>query len=342
MTTKAVATNKKPDAVIKNMQIAKNGVLDVIKEFMQLNLDYGEIPGVKGQTLFAAGADKLAKFLGVVPDYTTESETIDPTTGFVYYRVKCRLIDQNKTMESGVTIYGSSAIKVCHSFEKKYRERWDKQVNRKVPSSAADMVDKANTIISMAEKRAFVAAIKTEAMTRELFKEGYEVDELTGEILSDYSADETETAAAIKRLFTATNERGFSSDEVKRFAYNRYHVESITELGLEELEELLTGYVTNWAVIKKGEKRRKIESDTTNKSSDKNPSDNQEGFQNKTNQKSENDAQQSQIPLEGEVMDSGLKGGDVSRCMKCKKEYDKSKGGNGAFCQNCVGKVGKE
>ena len=53
--------------------------------------DYGIIPFTKKKQLLKPGAEKLAKFLGLVPSYIKLSEVEDWDKGFTFYKYKCVL-----------------------------------------------------------------------------------------------------------------------------------------------------------------------------------------------------------------------------------------------------------
>lgn len=289
---------------IKALQVQKNNVLDFLKEAMDEGLDYGTIPGTSGKSLFQPGADKLAKFLKLSPEFATESAIENFEQGFFYYRMKCTLRTPDGQM-------AGEAIKVCHSKEKKYRSL-----------STEAVLDKVNTIISMAEKRAFVAAVKRAAMASEIFKESYEVDEVTGEVLSLEEPEENEISLALKRLFAATSERGFLSEKVKETAYVKFQVDSMTKLNISQIEAMYSYYIDTFAPVSKGQSVKRIKPLEVAASPEP-PS------------KPVPDTPTTEVGQvtkhEGEVLESPK----YKKCVKCHQDKPVNDFHNGAFCNDC-------
>lgn len=196
-----------------------------VKSAMQENVDYGIIPGTNKPTLLKPGAEKLCslfrfsqrlQLIKSVEDFTGESHKNEP---FFYYHYRCQLWHGAELVAEGD---GS-----CNSWEKKYRYReakrlcprcqqptirssdkefycWSKQggcgakfslsfeaiVSQKagmVPNP--DIFDQLNTILKMAQKRAFVGAVLVACNASEFFTSDLEDIELpkpqpiTGEIV---------------------------------------------------------------------------------------------------------------------------------------------------------------
>lgn len=289
---------------VEEIQLHNNKVLDLLKDAMTEGLDYGNIPGTKGKSLFAAGADKLAKFIKVAPEYETEAAIENFEEGFFYYRVKCKLLDYGTNMIVG------GAVKVCHSKELKYRKL-----------SKYQLLDKTNAILSMAEKRAFVAAVKTCGLAREIFKETYEVDELTGDVLAE-EADEDETSIALKRLFTMAGERGFSSDEVKKLAKAKFGVQSMTELTITQIEAVMKFYVDTFKEVGRGNRAERIVPKTDEPTVAK-PADNPTVVAGTITR---HDGESFAEPAEGK------------KCLRCKQIKDASEF-HGGFCNECFAQL---
>lgn len=141
--------------------------------------DFGVIPGCGDKpTLLQPGADKLCRLFGIYPDFEILSETT--TDGFIRYVVKCSL--QNRNGE-----FMGSGIGSCNSAESKYRKSlnkvdtvvdWEATEEQKRIGQRVEKVSKKNktyiawevpitlpaweldnTILKMARKRAYVAAV---------------------------------------------------------------------------------------------------------------------------------------------------------------------------------------
>ncbi|MCE5270797.1 hypothetical protein LLH00_05885 [bacterium] len=141
--------------------------------------DFGVIPGCGDKpTLLQPGADKLCRLFGIYPDFEILSETT--TDGFIRYVVKCAL--QNRNGE-----FMGSGIGSCNSAESKYRKTlnkvdtvvdWEATEEQKRTGQRVEKTSKKgktyiawevpitlpaweldNTILKMARKRAYVAAV---------------------------------------------------------------------------------------------------------------------------------------------------------------------------------------
>lgn len=169
---------------------------EFIKAVLHQGTDFGTIPGTKKDTLYKPGAEKLNRFFGLrnapfvtidkVEDWTGAEHGGEP---FFHYRVRCDLVRNGEII--------ASAEGACNSWEKKYRWRnaqsvcpecgkpaiftdkkngsfycWRKkdgcgatfaandvritnQPAGQIPNP--DIYDTVNTILKMAQKRAYVA-----------------------------------------------------------------------------------------------------------------------------------------------------------------------------------------
>ena len=103
-----------------------NFMVEVTRQLMVQDTDYGVIPGTQKPTLLKPGAEKLCTLYGLSPEYILE-HSIEDWTGadhsgesFFYYRFKCRLTKNGILLGEGV---GS-----CNSWESKYRYREGKRL----------------------------------------------------------------------------------------------------------------------------------------------------------------------------------------------------------------------
>jgi len=320
---------------VKSIQIQTNNVLELLQKAMTEGVDYGTIPGTQGKSLFASGADKLAKFLRVAPRFHTEAAIEDFDQGLFYYRVKCTLVDYDTQHEVG------DAIKICHSKEKKYRIAYGK------PAAKEDVFDKVNTILSMAEKRAFVAAIRTYGLGREIFKESFEVDEVTGEILSAEEEDD-EKSQTMKRLFVTAAERGFEGEAIKTIAKKKWPVAHMNELSISQLQALDEWLLKSWRVVGRGHTAERLEA--PKEAVVDSPVEPAIEVYGQTDLTEEEIVQVVNEPLQGEVTkDTSLHEGETVKpspkfrtCAKCKKQLPVEEMANNMFCKACKLQVGKQ
>ena len=154
------------DKMRQMLEYVEKFVGSVLKD----NEDYAKLPGTPKPTLLQPGAEKICFAFALSPDFETitrvedsdrewsypswdkyTKQAVEKTArGYFRYEVKCRLIHR----ETGRC--WSSGIGVCESSERG-RE-----------------VSPANTIIKMAQKRAFVAAAKSAAFLSGRFTQDIE------------------------------------------------------------------------------------------------------------------------------------------------------------------------
>lgn len=102
------------DQSAKQLALLENYVKMVLRK----DEDYGVIPGTGGKpTLLKPGAANVIAAFNCYPDPHIETETVEPDTGFVFYRVRVDIIRQD-TGERRASGIGS-----CSSYETKYRYR---------------------------------------------------------------------------------------------------------------------------------------------------------------------------------------------------------------------------
>lgn len=146
-------TNHLPMPIADNTSLLAmhDSIAAMIQNYLKDGVDYGFVPGSKKQSLFKAGAERLAIAFGARPQYKLIDSEIDHNmvnnytdkygkkTSIGLYRmtVECKIIRNADQYILG------EAMGSCSSFESKYISR---------PR------DSENTILKMAQKRAFVAA----------------------------------------------------------------------------------------------------------------------------------------------------------------------------------------
>jgi hypothetical protein len=182
-----------------------------VKGVMVKGSDYGQIPGVEKNVLFKPGAEKLAEIYGLAPAYTFETKTEDWDKLFFYYQLRCTLNRGDRVVAEGL---GS-----CNSREDKYAWRWlwDNEVPKGMDTSSLkqktgtgkggrkwtkfrvpneDLASVVNTILKMACKRAFVAAVISATRSSDLFTQ--DVEDMPG-----FAADDDADPAAPPDHFAA-------------------------------------------------------------------------------------------------------------------------------------------
>jgi hypothetical protein len=165
MTTGMVPHNRS----LEQMKVDVQELGRMYEHLMQVNTDYGVIPGTPKPTLYKPGAELLCLRFGYSPSFETDSSQCDFTKGFIYYRITCKLYAQ-----SGVLV--GCGMGSCNNYEPKYRYRWlwsnevpadtdkAKMITRKKGNNPQyrienpDPMELDNTILKMAMKRAHIAA----------------------------------------------------------------------------------------------------------------------------------------------------------------------------------------
>lgn len=149
----------------------------LLREVMEPGIDFGPIPGTTtDRTLFKAGAEKLQILHGYAHEMHLVNEVLEWDPPFFHYRYRCDILDRRTGSLVGQA-YGS-----CNSAESKYAYRW--VTKSKIPADLdlrlvpqrkkrrgtrdwtvyripnPDIPDLVNTIDKMAQKRAFVGAVR--------------------------------------------------------------------------------------------------------------------------------------------------------------------------------------
>lgn len=218
----------------------------IIQKNLQENRDYGKIPGTDKPTLLKSGAEKVNMLFGLYPEYDFLRSTTDFDRGFFDYAIRCTLYRNSQPVAQGVGC--------CNSHEKKYRyvtksarqleeagidpgdavEFTDRYGGTKYRVEDPDIADKANTILKMAKKRAYVDATLQVASLSDLFTQDLE------DYDRQYQQESTETMTVKEALAI-------------RLSFGKHKGKSLKELWDEDrgyLDWLLNGEKTD-PVIRK-------------------------------------------------------------------------------------------
>lgn len=189
-------TNTTLSAVDIRAQV--NLIQEVMRAVMKNGTHYGTIPGCPKPSLFKAGAEKIAVTFRLAITSTAEDLS---TSDEAKYRVTATA----QTRE-GVDL--GSAIGVCSSLEEKYkwrkpvcdeefnetpenqrREVWKKGKDKayKVKQVRTEQADIANTILQMADKRAYVAVVRRVTAASDVFTQ--DIEDLPPEVAETINQD---------------------------------------------------------------------------------------------------------------------------------------------------------
>lgn len=241
-----------------------------VKEEMIEEADYGVIPGTKDKTLYDPGAEKLARRYELVPEFEAVSEIEDFEKGFFFYKYKCLLY------HGPTHILVGEAIRICTSKEKKYSqytkaEKWateeEKQnaigrkqntkyhttdlILRKTPD---EIIELSNTIISMAQKRAFVEAVRTATMTSSIFKGADVRADATAPDRPVTKAEDPYRNRIQMRLYATAKDHGWNDAWIHKAIKKKWDKDSLTNISTEQIEELTEFIITTYQTVNPGEK----------------------------------------------------------------------------------------
>lgn len=267
----------KPQGQVSEIKKDLASIQKLLKDAMTIDVDYGIIPGTQSKTLFDPGAEKLAKFFQLIPDYESTKEVEDFDKGFFYYRYKCKLTHFNTGKFAG------ASERSCNSFEKKFlsktvAETWasdedkaqtiSKKKNDKgyvmlvVKKSNIELIEGINSYQARAQKRAFVEAVRTATMASSIFgSDGADVEEAPNKPVT--KEQDPERIKVMGHLFGVASDRGYNPESVKQFCYKRFNVESMDNVSNKQMSDLSEYLVTNFEVVPKGEKPKQFGKATT-------------------------------------------------------------------------------
>ena len=141
------------ERVINHLIMVKKVVSEVLKEGKEGEGDYGIVPGTKKKALFKAGAEKLRMVFGLGVRFNLRDSEFDRYENFARYTYDCEVFH----LKTGTVIANCEGT--ANSQEKKYKER-SVYVERVYSGKEAIPVsDIQNTLMKMAQKRAFVGAV---------------------------------------------------------------------------------------------------------------------------------------------------------------------------------------
>lgn len=211
---------ERPDQGMANLtarQIRQhvNLIAEVMKEVMKQGTHFGIIPGCPKPSLFKPGAEKIAVTFRIA--VTTEVEDLS-TSDYKKYRVTCTAYAQDGTkLGSAVGTASSNETKyqwrkpVCdQEFEEceidRKREKWinTKTEPIKIKQIKTECDDLDNTILQMADKRAYVAVVRKVTAASDVFTQ--DIEDLPAEVQADIVA-EAQTSHAGKPAVAMPQEK---------------------------------------------------------------------------------------------------------------------------------------
>ena len=156
-----------------------------VKEILKEGEDYDQIPGTKKKSLLQPGAEKIKFAFGLEDQYSTTERFVDPDREWTYTASEWTGSDGNrKKVDITKTARGYFRYEVrCDLIHRKSGTAWGSCIGVCESSERGRETSPANTIIKMAQKRAFVGASKSAAFLSGRFTcdvEDYRGDQAVG------------------------------------------------------------------------------------------------------------------------------------------------------------------
>ncbi len=200
MENKLVAQQDKQVLSAAEVRTQVNLIQEVMKSVMKENTHFGIIPGCPKPSLYKAGAEKIAVTFRIAVKTEVENLSTDDHAKF-------------RITASACTAKGDflgSATGVCSSLEEKYkwkkpvcdeefeetpenrrREKWkagyyDRNAKKAMPAKKIKQIrvepaDIENTVLQMADKRAYVAVIRKVTAASDVFTQ--DIEDLPSEVI---------------------------------------------------------------------------------------------------------------------------------------------------------------
>lgn len=199
--------------------------------------DYGVIPYTKKMSLLKPGAEKLLKLFGFTAKMELVKEIEDFPNKLVLYKYRCVITHA----ASGTFI--ADAIRSCNNREKKHASK--------------DVYDVANTVESIAQKRALVAATVQATMASEIFDADVSENDDVAPNRTVTEEEDPHRNNIFSSLYGNASRRGMSNEWLHAAAKKKFNVDSLKDLSNTQLEELRDGIIEYYEEVATGEKPKR-------------------------------------------------------------------------------------
>lgn len=224
-----------------------NQIQYLLNAILRKGEHYDTIPGTQKLTLMQSGAEKIAYMFHLVPDYKMEKESIEGFPGHREYTCTCTLY------KDGVRV--GTAIASCSTMESRYRWRDGyEDTGQPIPSDARDrkqeyrrqgfgmkkvngnwvwvrfierqenpdIADTWNTVCQMAQKRAFVRAVRSTTAASDIFTQ--DIEDVPAEyVQSDYEVPNVdEDRAELGNMVDTLVRAGYEQSSCRRHIWDAY------------------------------------------------------------------------------------------------------------------------
>lgn len=184
-----------------------NLIQEVMKSVMKKDVHYGVIPGCQKPSLYKPGAEKIASTFRIT--VTSDVEDLS-TNDEKRFKVSC-----TAWTASGQKLGSSSGI--CSSNEEKYRwrrpvcdeefvefdgdrkrEKWIRKDGKgiKIKQIRTEPSDLENTILQMADKRAYVAVVRKVTAASDVFTQ--DIEDLPEDVVAEIEGAQTNGKPEVK------------------------------------------------------------------------------------------------------------------------------------------------
>jgi len=154
--------------VVMSPEQAKKAVAylqEVKQSIMTEGADYGTIPGCKRPSLWKPGAQKLCALFNLAPSYELESCVEDPNLRWEY-----DFYNTYKKQKETRAVRGFYSYRVkCSLHHRETNVLWGTGIGNCVQSEKGKQQAEPNTLLKMAQKRAFVQVVLDSTFSSELF-----------------------------------------------------------------------------------------------------------------------------------------------------------------------------
>ena len=230
-----------------------NQIQNLMKFVLKEGEHYGIIPGVQKPSLMQSGAEKICLMFHLVPHYEMVKEPIEGMPGHREYTCTCSLYDSDGVKRG-------EAVASCSTMESRYRWRdgWE-DTGEPIPGDARDrkqeyrkkglgmkkvngawlwvrfldrqenpdIADQWNTVCQMAQKRAFVRAVRSATAASDIFTQ--DIEEVPQYVEATYEAPveprptvSDDDRAELANLAETVQRAGYDIESGKRQIWSAY------------------------------------------------------------------------------------------------------------------------
>lgn len=191
-------------------------LLEFVAKQLRKDVDYGVVPGTPKSSLFKPGGEKLTRLFGLGSRFTLTDKVLDKQANFALFTYKVEIIH----LKSGQVI--AECEGTCNSQEKKYKERtawvYNEKTKKKEPvKELTPVFDILNTLMKMAQKRAFVGGVILAVGASDFFTQ--DIDDIQDAQSIGVAAEARDVTSSIPTVTKVSSEPTEIHDNQKSGAY---------------------------------------------------------------------------------------------------------------------------